>query len=191
MLITRCLSPVDRGERPSDETCEVRACTRLLSDSYITSLSWLLLLSLESLPIPVVSLPWIILSDLIRWSRFAGLGAEGGSTVRFVHLLYLLHRNLALQLRYGVEGTLQLLLDIIVLGFCLLLYHYEGPDLLVEIINVLARVIQEHQLWMQLLLVNFLFLLPACQLVLQVYWFHIDIILKPASLSLYLAHLWI
>ena len=35
----------------------------------------------------------------------------------------------------------------------------------------------------------FLLLLPACQLILQVYWFVFDTVFKPASFSLNLAHL--
>ena len=103
----------------------------------VTSLSWLLLLSLE---------PWPFTVDLscFWWFSFAGLGAESCSTVRFVHFLHFLHRNLALYLSDGAEGTLQLLLDIIVFSFCLLLDHNEGPDLLIEIIDIFACVIQKH-----------------------------------------------
>ena len=111
-------------------------------------------------------------------------------SVLLLHILpQLLEHQVSLHPLNRLVGVLDLLRDVLLTCFGLLLHHDEQPDLLIETRHVLASLIQEQKLVVELMLVLLLILLPLVHLVLQLRRGCVDLFLQDPTTCLDLGHL--
>ena len=110
-------------------------------------------------------------------------------SVLIIHILpQLLEHQVSLHPLNRLVGVLNLLRDVLLTRFRLLLHHDEQPDLLIKTRHVHTGLVQEQKLVVELMLVLLLVLLPLVHLVLQPLGGCIDPFLQDTTTRLDLGH---